>query len=661
MSFLKNKSWFVPFLFLVPHILYPVFDDEEHLFAIPSTIVSLREIVHGNFFNLWTHDFGFGTPFPFAQSWHFHPFGWVWAVFPLRWAYFLFIASQYLWGAWGLHKISTDLKLSRESDFALHSTFMLCSTAVLCLVSDFWPGNFILWTGLPWIFFLTKKWIETPSFRNALAAGLVVGWLSLVCHIGLLFTYLTIIALYLVLEWRRFGPRHLFTSVPGLTVFIGMAAPKIYDLGMEKQRFPAYALPNHSPAFPVVDQLVSALFQPLVHISLHQPSRLLFMGAPLFLMFLFLVISSFRRKQKPDEWKLAACALVSLTVMMIPGTRFPRIFSGLWFYKDLFIFFALIFVLVHLDRMSAKTRRILLIAQFIHLAFYQGAYLLQGAKLYAQKTPGGANWMFGSSKSLEEAEKINHEDPGCWAWSPVVDQEARRDLPKSLGITFGSFAMHDICLRNHVYFKGISMDEIYPSERLMYGIIHSSPNVLTEPDLAAALGVKYLLAHRSEKVSRGWDTLREWGNYTVFKNSGPVTEASVVGQVPPLTNRPECRGIFCLDSSIFKKDLLPIPLQVTKSNGVSATINAGTQQFPASSFVLTDIYFRPGWQATTSSGEPLKALRYAGGLTAVETGTGRFREVRLNYRDGKRLFLRALALLTGVASLLVIFGVLKVE
>jgi hypothetical protein len=218
------------------------------------------------------------------------------------------------------------------------------------------------------------------------------------------------------------------------------------------------------------------------------------------------------------------------------------------------------------------------------------------------------------------------------------------------------------------FFKLVSMDELYPSFKLILGMIGSEAATLEDPTTRDVLGFEYLLALAKERATldlgglepaapdlplAGGRALILLHNPAAWPKANLYRPSAASLRLEPRSGC-EAEGLLCKDLGPLADARLAAEVRYSGRDGrlLLSFEPAAEERL----LVLARLY-RPEWKAGSESGERLEALRVAGALLAVRVPAG-ISEVRLVYRPLSRVLLLLLGgtLLVGCIALLVLPG-----
>jgi hypothetical protein len=215
-------------------------------------------------------------------------------------------------------------------------------------------------------------------------------------------------------------------------------------------------------------------------------------------------------------------------------------------------------------------------------------------------------------------------------------------------------------------FKGVSMDRLYPSRALMYGVIGGQQDVIENDTLLDVLGVNLIMMAAGDgpvpATLRLTDRLRPGGgsfagpahDILLLANEDAWPKAVLLdgsAQTAPLPFRPGCpnRGALCRDYTALAAARLADPVQLSVGTG------RYTARFAPSDrerLLFLSVLNRPEWEITARAGT-LRSAPIADAFIGVLVPAG-VDEVDLRFVPRVRI---ALAWLSGGILTLLLVGV----
>jgi hypothetical protein len=187
-------------------------------------------------------------------------------------------------------------------------------------------------------------------------------------------------------------------------------------------------------------------------------------------------------------------------------------------------------------------------------------------------------------------------------------------------------------------FKGVSADDVYPSEYLAVGRIQGHPATASNPSSLDVLGISAVLATTTEHVAPSLDEValvptREGGDVRLLRNPDAWPGAAFVDASTlhaNLRRLPGCSigGLLCLDFTPLTAAPHDTAVDVRRRHG-EIDVRFRTEA-TATRWLLVSEMYRPAWTAF-ADGVDLPVTRVVNGLMAVQVPAG-VQTVALRYR-----------------------------
>jgi hypothetical protein len=640
-------------------------DEEEYRISIATTLLHARGLASGHW-AFWTSALGLGQPHPLGQSFIWHPLMPLLAWLRLDQWVVLLLGSHLILGAAGMMWLARLLGLRPLAAAAATATFLLGSTTQNFLLTDFWPSGFIGWTLMPCVLGSMLRLLAATARddqrRWALLLGLVSGCAVVNGHPGYMLVFAIPVLTFLAANHRRVLDQWGWWILAA-AVALAVAAPAIAHLGPEVRRFPA-GLERANYDNPIRwAGLWDVFIRPIPMLTsgsgwqatFERGTRVLFFGSPFAVLAGGALLASGWRRQAHRG--LLPAFVVSFVLLSTPGLTRVQALPATFLFRDPVILFGGLLAAVVVNRWWVDGRRWLagcvIAAQCIVLAAATWPFLeatlnparLQTWRIFA--APGSAvAWVTTATRGA----------PGRLYYSAQVDRMVERAELVDVGLWRNSPAYHGLRVANGS-FKGISIDEVSPSQLSLYGSFRSvEPLQLSAPSLGT-LGLRYILALEGEPVAEGLRTVSTFstpgGVRLVLYGFAEATGTVVVDadaaatEVPLLPGCPH-RRLVCRDfSRLWSSRQTAAAPQVTGDHGVLTVELAAPA--PGGVVVIAEL-FRPGWKAS-ADGRPLVVRPVVGGLIGVNLPTAATRRIELHYRPWGRI---AALLLAAAATLLAV-------
>jgi hypothetical protein len=640
-------------------------DDEEYRSGVLSTQLHARALVEGRYLT-WTSSLGLGMPGPLGPSLIFHPLMPLLGFMPADAWIASLLALHLVLGAAGMWRLGLTLKLSPPACALCGATMLLATPTQNYVLTDFWPTLFVTWTTIPWLvvgfLHLIERNRSEGSQSVAAATGVLGGLIVANGHPGYLLVYGPPLLALMAWHWRTIVRDWRIWTVVTMAG-VAVAAPTLLHLATEFLRFPpGLARDNYGAGLALAD-VTDVLLRPF-GASFTRPfpttralgTRTLFFGGPFALMAVAAVLSTPARRERGD---FIAAAAVSLIMLVMPGLDRIQFFTATYLFRDPLILFATPLAAVALDRLLATPRTR---AVGVTVAAAQTIVLMLSIWPFLQSTWATRFWPSAPGAAIARGTPLTATVAAAVAMAPgrlfltsgvsalVAENRLRRD-----GLVLNSFAYLGVSIVNG-RFKGISVDPIYPSATVPYGLINASPSVQTSQGLLDIAAIRYVLARADETVAANLEPIQAATDlagrtYLLWRNPTASPGALVIdSRAEHLTpaSRPGCEepGFLCLDPEPLQALTQPGVLDVVSEDG---RIRIDLEQSGQPRMLLVAEMFRPEWTAA-----PREVTIQPGfGVMLVKVPPG-VSQVVMRFRPRFRLGLTFLAwttiLATGVSA-----------
>jgi hypothetical protein len=650
--------------FLTPLMVWGPFDTEETALGIFSSQVHYAHLLRGEWL-YWFDDLGFGTPLPIGHRLDAHPAMALTAMLSLRaalswlWALHAIVSTVYTLRLLALGGVRPPLRL-------VVTAFHSCSVVTACwFYMNDWATFVVGWTMLPVLLFYLRLAVTEPAGRSRRVAlvtlALAFAFLVLNSHPG----YVAPLAVALTIYALASAPRTAAMYggfVAALLVCVAITGERLFYFATEAALFPAEAPRMSQDAYAIGDHL-RALAVPLLDIDGQGRLRLPFVGAPLVLL-AFLTVRRWRtadRHERACFVTFVACFGLSL----VPPDRFAMYTaaSGSWLFRDPMAFMALLLGGARLQRLADRPVRTAWVAVAALLAVQltqQGAVLRSGWREYSGRRPSAQFVRAAAGTNLPEVIARHAARYGRRIYlSPRAQADARGALSPA-----GVRVVTDLALAGlhpiTAWFKGVSMDALYPSLALMHGFIRGEADVIANAPLLDVLGIGLVLREEGEgpvppglaplerlpvETTQGPVVLQLLGNPDAWPDGVVLAEDAASVHLP---QRPACPNdrVLCRDFTPLAGRRLDRAVIVDTSNG---TVTGSVAPSDRPQVVFLSMLYRPEWRAQSPAG-PLRVDRLAGAFVGVTVpaGVSRF---ELVFRPTWRIGLQWVSLLTALGAM----------
>ena len=640
-------------------------DEEEFRWGILSSFLHLRALGQGTF-GTWSSTIGFGMPQPMVPNFDMHPLVPLLAVVSTAtWARMLLVAHTLL-GAAGMWQLGRWLRLTPLVRAVCVFTFLLATPTQNYALSDFWPSHYVMWTSAPWLLLIAWRMLEATGGevrRWSVMLGVCAGLVLATTHPGHVPVYAVVVLAVAAAEWRAVLAQWRWLLVAA-AIALAIASPGLLQLTLERRIFNPdlgiVKLPAPLPPGALWDVFLRPLNlseHPWQIDVINRGTRTLFFGGPFALLCL---VGLFRLGR--SYVALALGVAVASALLFTP--LLPLTFVSRFHFRDPLLLCAIPLAGLAADHLlrSARARRPVLLLLAAQVGIVTAAVLpfLDGVW---QRDARQALWFRGGAAETGTVDALLAlmPTPGRLAYSPQIDYEVseRERLQEGLGVN--ALAYRGVQVVNGS-FKGISTDVLWPDDRLFYGRIRLSQQLIASDEGLDLLGIRYVLANPGESVAprlveRGSVRKSNGMPALLYENADASPGAFVVGrerkELPVLRPYPDC-----VHDRLLCKDLTPLA-RLRRADRIEITrrgsrIDIDVEASATSRILVLVEMFRPEWSAT-SDGRDLETFSVGPGLlgivlpdsvtTGVATGVT---TVRLDYRAP--LFVAASVLAWGVLA-----------
>ena len=645
-------------LFLAPLLAWGPWDDEEVGLGIFSSQIYYQAIFRGHW-PFWLNDLGFGTPMPIGQRLDFHP------VFALASLVSLRVALSAVWLVHVAVMVVYFLRLAAASGIGppmrmfLLVCYVFSATTTGYFYQTDWVSVQIAWSLYPVIVFYVRQAVTGDDHASfwvrAIRLALLFGFFILNSHPGYLAPLTLVLGVYVVAAMP--ARRAVACLLVALAMAAAVSAERVFTAVSEMRLFPASLPRVTQPGYDVASyaQAIVAPFL-LVPYNLRFPFIGVVLGG-------CAVAAVVRVRQSRDAHAracvVAFAAAIALSCVPASVVAPARVISGVWLFRDPMIFFGLMAAGPVLQRMyeSSSAR-----------PWVWGLLLVQVAQQSATIWPAVENWREHQGR-LQFYQHQGHREglanllvdrAGRFGKRLYLSEDVRTLMRGSLS-RHGIHVVTDLVFLGlnpiNAWFKGVSMDRLYPSWALMHGQIAGQREVVENGVLLDVLGIDLVLASRGSVDSNGLvatDHVR-----VVESNRSPTPHDLVLLANPDawptavlmtagtqhvrLARRPDCAvgGALCSDYATFPPRRLPAPVSLQAIDGV---YEARFSPAERERLLFVSATYRPEWRASSPAG-PLRVEPVADAFLGVTIPAG-VAEVDLAFVPRARI---ALTVLSGVA------------
>lgn len=684
------------FLFLLSLLIYGPVDIEEYQQGIFSTKLHFTGLLSG-YIPFWEFDMGFGTPLPIVHRFDLHPILSFLPLMSVRAALTLFWTAQLMVGLVFLAKLMDMFEVKGGARPLATVSYLFSSANTQWFYSDDWPTFVVGWTLLPALIYASARLIgaserrEACEERQALTLGLalLIGFMVLNSHSGYLAVLFLCTAIFVLchgrIVWRSFP---WFAAAAALA--IPMCGERLYTYIHEASLFPASFLRADVVQGPFsADRWLESFLRPFSHATLEwlllrgqwpgwenlldfpMTTRMPFLGVVL--LGWALCGSFLRVAGRLKQWiplPLAMAFLASLGMMFLPSSAFGNVASGIWFFRDPMTLFAVLIGAIAVSRtFSSSGRRYRKVIWA--LVFVQTAQVVLGtlgahhavAKVAAQ--PGVSLYFY--------AGKPGERLLVPWLRAHISEAGGNRLVPttKVHDAIGRRLAAHGVVTQSTLtlggidvvtgWFKGVTMDNFFPSRFFMHGFIGPQPQLLADLETLRVMGINMVLAFTDEAVAPGLRPIatfvsdvaspREEENpstLVLYRVPGAWPQATLMNpailQVHP-PRKPECPhdGLLCRDLTDFSRyRLQETATSIRQHNGLVVSMPPEKTE----RLLFLNIAYRPEWRAS-SGNHGLDLAQIGNAFLGVRVPLG-VETVTLTYEPPIRIALQWLSWVSSV-------------
>lgn len=654
-------------LFLGSIIQYGPIDQEEYGNTIISALLNSLSLREGSWL-LWSDALGFGTPMPIGHDSTLHPLFWAWPTLPLS-----LLMPLY----WCLHLSLAAFFFSRLLAFFgirgfLHAvaltTYVFSFPNLAYVYRNDWPSLFFNWAMLPLIFYyallLVREHHLTKPVLGVIRLGLLGGLCLAKAHFGHLAVLVTVAGVVIVLIALK-QPRAFLHLAASLFIAALIGAGNMSFVLSEAQLFPD-EMSRAAHGGYHINQYLAAFIQPFTLSWIHHPNllgdstRLPAFGAPFMIVSvlgaLTVCVGWMRRSQSNIVMLALACGFfLSALVSCLGPEHLFSIPSGTWQFRDPLIFSGILLAAGYLGkaRLPASLVRSIVILQLAIVVTAAIPPMLHLSKRDVY------------SYSADQASPIVAdivEAARGWGKRIYLGPSAERSMNGKFTSYPSEFALHGLAPING-WFKGVSVDSLYPSRSLMHGQIRGHKAVASNGSLLNFLGIELVLLVRTDglpmsiapnlveiwsKTKEGID-LRLYYNREVWPRAVLMDKKAAVPTPLPRWDGCELSGLLCSDVRSLVKYRMPGNAIVTGKDGRMHVAFTPSRQ---EQLIVFSTLYRSDWVAYSADAE-LTVVKIAGALLGVRVPPG-VDELEIEYRQQPRLLLRTLGGLTAGGCVLLL-------
>jgi hypothetical protein len=623
-------------------------DDEEYRSAIISLILHARALLDG-VYPYWTSALGFGMPHPLHPALLTHPLMPLFEIIAPDAAVRALYVVHAVVGTIGSWWLIRSLGGGAMAAALASITWALSTPSVNYMLTDLWPAEFVVWSLAPYLFLFALRLLDSEGSRrwlDAIAFGLTAGLMWANGHAGYVPVFFVALAIVFAVHWRRtlsVWPALALAVCVGLAV----AGPTLAHLLAEIPRFPP--LPRYTARAPVGwPELAEMVTRPVLFYA--RGSRLVFFGGPLLLLAIAAIAGRFVTSRYRRG--LAIAFIVSFASMLLPVERFVPIFSGVFLFRDPMVLCGIALGCLAWDALSRRSPRVAMI-----VATAQVVVMFASAWPFVNRALGGRpilTRILHRTPATAALRSWIDRLPGRWYLAPEFERQMLDHRFEADGLSLNTWIYSELPVVNGL-FKGISADDLYPSEYLAVGRIQGHPATVSSPSALDVLGIGAVVATTTEPVASSLEEVARvptrGGEVRLLRNPDVWPGAAFVDQFALRTTPRRLPG--CTVARLLCLDFTPLTA-VAHDPGVDVRRRHGEIDLRfrtdavAPRWLLVSEMYRPAWTAR-ADGHDLLVTQVLGGLIGVQVPAG-VQAVQLRYRP------TLLIVLTWVSAATVVFA-----
>ena len=637
-------------------IIGATYDDEEYRSAILSLVLHARAVLDG-VYPFWTSALGFGLPHPLHPSLIFHPLMPLFGIAAPDTAARILYAAHAALGAAGSWWLVREVGGGRWAAALASTTWVLSAPSLNYVLTDFWPAEFVVWSLAPFLFLFALRLLDAPAggrrWIDAIAFGLVAGLMWSNGHAGYVPVYFVPLAIMFIAARRRAASRWA-PLLLAMGIGLAMAAPTLASLLSELPRFPD--VPRLSSRTAVGwPELGDMILRPFTFSA--NGARIPYFGGPMFV--LAVAAAAGFAGASPHRRYLRAAFVAAFVLMLLPALeRSGVVLSGVFLFRDPMVLCGITLAAMAWQALADRSPRTAVTAAILQvavLAFTAWPFVsraLDGRELVAP--------VLDNRTIVASLSGWTSRIPGRWYLAPELETAMLERRVFNDGLWLNMWLYSGLPVVNGT-FKGVSADEMYPSEYLAIGRIRGHASTVTNPPTLDVMGVSAILATATEPVATTLEEVARFtthgaGDLRLLRNPGAWPGAAFVHESALRAEEsalPGCTigGLLCLDLKPLSLVARPSGVRVQRRHGEIEVQFAPSAVGPR--WLVVAEMHRPAWVAR-AAGADLPVVRVAGGLIGVQVPPG-VGAVSLRYRPTLQI---ALTWLTGGVGLAAAFFLL---
>ncbi|MGZ6248006.1 MAG: hypothetical protein ACXWMC_00090 [Syntrophales bacterium] len=626
---------------------------EELEYSIIPLIVYAKQLLHGTV-GYWYGNAGLGIPWPIPHTMTHVPTILLFAFAPAFTAVGTTVLVHAAVSGFYVLRIADRFEFSQSVAVAFLFTLLAAAPLEYLYVSDA-TAAYIGWTTLPIVFYYLCELIHGQyqrrvMLKRALALGIILSYGVLNGHSGIFLTYLIALCIFVFAHGRLILSR-MGWFILAAAIIVAISGEKVLFLTQEMAYFP--------PTVPrlqywlnggLKDELWNLFIKPLfipTRSALSNPGLLVqeFVNAnwmsrsitfgPIFA--LLATIGATKIASAPMKRPLLISFWVCMVLMLWPISLLPKLISATWTFRDPAILFGTVLAAWTLDervkrnaptcwmkpqRLAMAQTILAIIAAF---PFVYGSWFRESPTSYTVEKYNSIVASIDNAPILGELNRVlssNEDNHGFdhigyrFLASSRVKSLMERDEIVDVGGLSNVGIVHDM---EEVSFisKGVSQDEIHPSQSLPYGLITGERFrnwrynddkrgdwTIQDQALLTFLGIRALVVATDEHVTipnliKGPAFIaRDGTKLTVYRNDSVLPRAFFVEskQLESVQPRSNCSAthLTCLDLSTLVTSINPAVRPVNlwqDQKQITMTFSKANQ---IQELILT-IMYRPEW------------------------------------------------------------------
>lgn len=665
----------VPWLFLIilsAIVLVPIYvgsnhDAEDYIFTIPSTVLHIRSLFDGEV-ALWASQYGFGIPLPFSQHLNYHPLLPLFLLDDLNLPLLIFYSVHLVICGVGFWRLIQHFQIERVTSYFCLYTFFLCATTLNLFQTDFWLNHMLAWSIAPWILLAAFRFntaeTKAEAYYLAVLIGFLTAFMTINGHVGYVILFYFPTAAILLINWRHTA-RHWLPILSAIGLYAVLIAPKILPMLISHGEFPDDAVRTTEG----IDLSGSSGFM-LMWAFFFKPLKMV----PMEMLANFDFVSIIRHlyDHNVDSWVLyygnifSVLTLVGLAIaycktgqtrtlavaftvvavmLFLPIEWFFQVLTANFLFRDPITMIGILLAGIAVTALMRKypfqkvrffflllltTHAVILfvtMSPIIHQTWIRSGGEGNGEGLSRLKDVTAERGVIAELKEV-----LGGKDHRIFLSDRVLFDSRNYKMVTDGWVSSGP-GLYGINFVNG-YFKGISVDRVYPTENIMMGRIGAQDDLFSHTEALDVLAVTHALVYSVEPPVADWPLVHVFNlsgdrKLHLYQNQAPWARATLYpidAKKVSLSKRGSCihDRMLCLNFS---------PLAAIKNRTVGAEtsymtngIDVDFDAAPEERLLVVSEYFHTGWKAygQTADGQPdrLETFPYQDGMLGVVLPAG---------------------------------------